>query len=121
MDAKNREGESALLTASARGFVDIVECLVEHMADLEATDKVMTYSRALSFNLGYPLLPQCPPHYIFVSTGNYPSMTRVTWAVSKFTAINEWQKFQNKFRLTGLISYKKTTMAWCDNDAAAHT
>lgn len=41
MDAKNREGESPLLTASARGFVDIVECLVEHRADLEATDKVM--------------------------------------------------------------------------------
>ncbi len=40
MDAKNREGESPLLTASARGFVDIVKCLVEHKADLEATDKV---------------------------------------------------------------------------------
>jgi len=39
-DAKNREGESALLTASARGFVDIVECLVEHGADMEAADKV---------------------------------------------------------------------------------
>lgn len=42
MDAKNREGESPLLTASARGFVDIVECLVEHRADLEATDKVIS-------------------------------------------------------------------------------
>lgn len=42
VDAKNREGESPLLTASARGFVDIVECLVEHKADLEATDKVNT-------------------------------------------------------------------------------
>ena len=41
VDAKNREGESPLLTASARGFVDIVECLVEHRADLEATDKVI--------------------------------------------------------------------------------
>lgn len=40
MDAKNREGESPLLTASARGFVDIVECLVEHGAELETTDKV---------------------------------------------------------------------------------
>lgn len=40
VDAKNREGESALLTASARGFVDIVECLVEHGANLEASDKV---------------------------------------------------------------------------------
>lgn len=40
VDAKNREGESALLTASARGFVDIVECLAEHDADLETADKV---------------------------------------------------------------------------------
>lgn len=41
VDAKNREGESPLLTASARGFVDIVECLVDHKASLEATDKVI--------------------------------------------------------------------------------
>lgn len=41
VDAKNREGESPLLTASARGFVDIVECLVEHRASLEASDKVI--------------------------------------------------------------------------------
>lgn len=40
VDAKNREGESPLLTASARGFVDIVECLVEHGAELETSDKV---------------------------------------------------------------------------------
>lgn len=40
VDAKNREGETPLLTASARGFTDIVECLVEHRADVEATDKV---------------------------------------------------------------------------------
>lgn len=40
VDAKNREGETPLLTASARGFTDIVECLVEHQADVEATDKV---------------------------------------------------------------------------------
>lgn len=44
VDAKNREGESPLLTASARGFVDIVKCLVEHKADLEATDKVISSS-----------------------------------------------------------------------------
>lgn len=48
MDAKNREGESPLLTASARGFVDIVECLVEHRADLEATDKVIIPTLQLS-------------------------------------------------------------------------
>lgn len=42
VDAKNRDGETPLLTASARGFVDIVECLVEHGASLEATDKVMS-------------------------------------------------------------------------------
>lgn len=41
-DAKNREGETPLLTASARGFVDIVECLLEHGANVEATDKVNT-------------------------------------------------------------------------------
>lgn len=40
VDAKNREGESPVLTASARGFVDIVQCLVEHGAHLEASDKV---------------------------------------------------------------------------------
>lgn len=44
VDAKNREGESPLLTASARGFVDIVECLVEHRANVEANDKVMNTS-----------------------------------------------------------------------------
>lgn len=43
VNAKNREGESPLLTASARGFVDIVECLVEHQANLEASDKVNIY------------------------------------------------------------------------------
>lgn len=48
VDAKNREGESPLLTASARGFVDIVECLVEHRADLEATDKVIIPTLQLS-------------------------------------------------------------------------
>lgn len=41
VDVKNREGESPLLTASARGFVDIVECLLDHKANIEATDKVM--------------------------------------------------------------------------------
>lgn len=38
---KNKEGETALLTASARGYRDIVECLVEHGADLDSTDKVV--------------------------------------------------------------------------------
>lgn len=40
MNIKNREGETPLLTASARGYHDIVECLSEHGADLDATDKV---------------------------------------------------------------------------------
>lgn len=52
VDAKNREGESPLLTASARGFVDIVECLVEHRADIEASDKVIK----LEFFSPVPLL-----------------------------------------------------------------
>lgn len=43
VNAKNREGESPLLTASARGFVDIVECLVEHQANLESSDKVVIH------------------------------------------------------------------------------
>lgn len=47
VNAKNREGESPLLTASARGFVDIVECLVEHRANLEASDKVVTHEYCL--------------------------------------------------------------------------
>lgn len=49
VNATNREGESPLLTASARGFVDIVECLVEHRADLQATDKVFTLSMLQCF------------------------------------------------------------------------
>lgn len=40
MNIKNKEGETPLLTASARGYHDIVECLAEHEADLHATDKV---------------------------------------------------------------------------------
>lgn len=40
MNIKNKEGETPLLTASARGYHDIVECLAEHGADLDATDKV---------------------------------------------------------------------------------
>lgn len=40
VNAKNKEGETPLLTASARGYHDIVECLAEHGADLNATDKV---------------------------------------------------------------------------------
>lgn len=40
MNIKNKEGETPLLTASARGYHDIVECLAEHRADLHATDKV---------------------------------------------------------------------------------
>lgn len=57
VNAKNREGESALLTASARGFVDIVECLVEHRADLEATDKVISPQHLDSVPL--PTLMSC--------------------------------------------------------------
>lgn len=44
MNVKNKEGETPLLTASARGYHDIVECLAEHGADLDATDKV-SYGR----------------------------------------------------------------------------
>lgn len=51
VDAKNREGESPLLTASARGFVDIVECLVEHKADIEASDKVIIRCASPSVSL----------------------------------------------------------------------
>lgn len=40
VNIKNKEGETPLLTASARGYHDIVECLAEHGADLDATDKV---------------------------------------------------------------------------------
>lgn len=40
VNIRNREGETPLLTASARGYHDIVECLTEHGADLDATDKV---------------------------------------------------------------------------------
>lgn len=47
VNAKNREGESPLLTASARGFVDIVECLVEHQANVEASDKVVIHEYCL--------------------------------------------------------------------------
>lgn len=43
VNARNREGESPLLTASARGFRDIVECLLEHGADIDSTDKVHTH------------------------------------------------------------------------------
>lgn len=57
VDAKNREGESPLLTASARGFVDIVECLVEHKADIEASDKVI---KLKYFDYNYAVdLPLC--------------------------------------------------------------
>lgn len=53
VDAKNREGESPLLTASARGFVDIVQCLVEHGAHLEASDKVRhTSAKPTAFIVG---------------------------------------------------------------------
>lgn len=40
MNVRNKEGETPLLTASARGYHDIVESLAEHGADLDATDKV---------------------------------------------------------------------------------
>jgi ankyrin repeat protein len=41
VNVRNREGETPLLTASARGFHDIVECLAGHGADLNASDKVL--------------------------------------------------------------------------------
>lgn len=53
VDAKNREGESPLLTASARGFVDIVECLVEHGAELETTDKVIRAQPGLFWHISF--------------------------------------------------------------------
>lgn len=46
MNVKNKEGETPLLTASARGYYDIVECLAEHRADLHATDKVSYLQRS---------------------------------------------------------------------------